>query len=442
MSRDGRFSTALREDARKQIEQLGEADIVVGIPCYYSDTTVAHVITQVAEGLERHHPDRKALIIIADGGSTDDTREVARSAQEHYFNLDIIVTIYRGMPGKGSALRAVFEASRFLRAKAVAVFDSDLKSISHGWVKNILGPVLDDGYDFVAPDYSRYKLDGTITNTIAYNLTRALYGVNIRQPIGGDFGISLPLVKYYLEQEEVWESDIAKFGVDIWMTTTAITGGFRLCQARLGAKIHGEKDPAADLGPMFREVVGTIFALMERNAPFWKKVGQTVTPPALGEAIGLEPEAFAIDRQQLIDYFRIGYRNFGSVWKNIITAEDFRIVEALARSRSRKRFGLPVETWVRIVYSYAVHCLAAERQRMKIIDTMIPLYNARVASLVGELENMSQEEAEAYYDSQAKVFEHLKPYLLDIWSKKDHEPAADPMGDKRERVETLLDTMP
>lgn len=29
----------------------------------------------------------------------------------------------------------------------------------------------------------RYKLDSTITNTIAYNLTRALYGRKIRLPI-------------------------------------------------------------------------------------------------------------------------------------------------------------------------------------------------------------------------------------------------------------------
>lgn len=423
MSRDGRFSTALREDARKQIEQLGTADIVIGIPCYYSDTSVAHVITQVADGLERHYPDKKALILIADGGSTDDTREVARSVQEHDFNLDIIVTIYRGVPGKGSALRAVFEASRFLRARAVAVFDSDLRSISHGWVRNTLEPIF-AGYDFVAPDYSRYKMDGTITNTIAYNLTRALYGVNIRQPIGGDFGLSLPMVRHYLDQEDVWESDIARFGVDIWMTTTAITGGFKLCQAKLGAKIHGEKDPAADLGPMFREVVGTIFALMAKNASFWSKTGKTVTPPLLGEATGQPPEAFAVDQQQLVEYFKTGFRNFGVVWKNIIEPEDFRIVEALAKGRSKKRLSLPVETWVRIVYRYAAYCCTAERQRMKIIDTMIPLYNARVASLVGELENMGQEEAEAYYDGQARVFERMKPYLLGIWPGNASESAA------------------
>jgi hypothetical protein len=178
------------------------------------------------------------------------------------------VTVYRGVPGKGSGLRAVFEVAQFLKAKAAAVFDSDLISITPEWVRNTLEPIF-QGYDYAAPDYNRYKFDGTITNTIAYNLTRTLYGYRIRQPIGGDFGLSLPLIKYYLDQD-VWESDVAKFGIDIWMTTTAVVGGFNICQSRLGVKIHGEKDPSADLGPMFRQVVGTTFQLMERYEDYWR----------------------------------------------------------------------------------------------------------------------------------------------------------------------------
>ena len=44
MSRTVRFSTAMRDYARRQIEHLGNADIVVGIPAYYSDESLAHVI--------------------------------------------------------------------------------------------------------------------------------------------------------------------------------------------------------------------------------------------------------------------------------------------------------------------------------------------------------------------------------------------------------------
>jgi len=420
MSRTGRFSTALRDYARRQIEHLGNVDIVVGIPAYYSDESLAHVIKMVAEGLNHFYHDKKALIIIADGGSTDDTREVAQSVEEHYFNIEILVTIYRGLPGKGSAFRAIFEAAKYLRASAVALFDSDLKSIKTGWVRNILEPVF-DGYDFVAPDYSRYKFDGTITNTIAYNLTRALYGVNIRQPIGGDFGMSTAMVSHCLNQD-VWDSDIAKFGVDIWLTITAITGGFRICQTRLGAKIHGEKDPAADLGPMFREVVGTFFSLLDKDRSYLEKVHETINTPVYGETVGEAPAPFDVNLEKLVEYFRLGLKNFGPVWANIIEEEDFAIVKKLALVRNLKNFNLPTETWVRIVYRYAAYFCKAERQRIKILDTLIPLYNARVASLILILQEKDQAEAEEFYDRQAKGFESMRGYLIDLLHNHDPLP--------------------
>lgn len=85
------------------------------------------------------------------------------------------------------------------------------------------------------PYYLRHKYDGTITNSLAYPLTRALYGQRIRQPIGGEFGFSGALAAHYLDQH-VWESEVARFGIDIWMTTEAIACGARVCQSFLGAK--------------------------------------------------------------------------------------------------------------------------------------------------------------------------------------------------------------
>ena len=167
-----------------------------------------------------------------------------------------------GTGGKGAALRTIFEMAAALDVEALVVVDSDLRSIVPEWIELLAGPILKGGYDFVAPLYARYKFDGTITNTVTYPLTRALYGHRIRQPIGGDFGVSGDLVRHYLELDD-WTDDISKFGIDIWMTTSALAGGFAVCQTRLGAKIHDPKDPGADLGPMFRQVVGTILRLAD-----------------------------------------------------------------------------------------------------------------------------------------------------------------------------------
>lgn len=412
-----RFFTSLRDDAQNAIEHIGSVDIVVGIPAFWSMESIEHVTRTVISGLEKYYPDKRALILIADGGSTDDTREVAAKVVADAFNIHVLVSIYRGIGGKGSAIRAIFEAAKFLRAGAVALFDSDLKSITPEWVKNVLEPVA-EGYDFVAPDYLRHKFDGTITNTIAYNLTRALYGHKIRQPIGGDFGISAKLVGHYLA-EDIWETDIARFGIDIWLTTLALVSGFKVCQTRLGVKIHGEKDPAADLGPMFRQVVGTIFTLMEFYKEQWHHTAEAKEVEFYGEVPDEEPPHMEIDKAALIEYFKLGYANFATLWKEQIGEEAFDAITALAAHKEGEPFHMPTETWVRIVYRYAILFHNTQRQRFKILDTLIPLYYARVASLVEILAEKSSHEAEAYYEEQALVFEQEKHILIGGWNHDD-----------------------
>ena len=78
--------------------------------------------------------------------------------------------------------------------------DSDLRSITPEWIELLLGPVLEHGFDYVAPLYLRHKYDGTITNSIVYPLTRSLYGREVRQPIGGEFGFSGRLASHYLRR--------------------------------------------------------------------------------------------------------------------------------------------------------------------------------------------------------------------------------------------------
>jgi len=75
------YDTALRAYTSKRVEEIESADILVGIPCYNNDNTIEHVIQMVTHGLTTHYKDKRSVILIADGGSTDDTREVAKEFQ-------------------------------------------------------------------------------------------------------------------------------------------------------------------------------------------------------------------------------------------------------------------------------------------------------------------------------------------------------------------------
>ncbi len=407
-----KYLTALRDGVRNRVELIEKADLVVGIPCYNNQNTIGHVIRQVSAGLHKYFPGQRSLIIISDGGSVDDSREEAESVEVSPFQ-ELLVTIYRGVPGKGSALRAVLEAARFLQARACVVVDSDLRSINHQWIKNLLDPILSENYQFVAPYYKRFKLDGTITNNVVYETTRALYGKRVRQPIGGDFAFSSDVVNELYDQD-VWDTDVGRFGIDIWLTTMALVRGFQVCQARLGAKIHDPKDPSHSLGPMFRQVVATMFSLMEQYQPFWVDVKGSQPVPILGEEIDIEPEPFPVDIPALIERFRNGYQQLGSLWQEILSADSFREVQRLAKDG--QPFHLGERSWPHFIYDAAAMYHCWPRNRFKLVELLTPLYYARVASNAMAIEDMTNLQAEEEIERQAAIFEEEKPYLLERWA--------------------------
>ncbi len=403
--------TSLRDDTRKNLEKIGDVDIIVGIPCYGNEKTIRNVIENVGEGLKKYYKGEKSLIFISDGGSLDDTREEAEAAAVPS-SIDKIVTIYRGVAGKGSAFRCVFEAASLLGVKGCAVFDSDLISITPEWVKRLLEPVLKDNFEYVTPGYKRDKNDGTITNNIVYPMTRMLYGLNIRQPIGGDFGFSGKLAKTFKEEEDVWNTDIAKFGIDIWMTTTAIVRGKKICKSDMGAKIHEPKEPGANLRLMFIQVVWTLFTQMIKYEDKWLKISKTKKVKTYNIDEGIPPEPVEVSSEPLLKELEDGFKHFGRLWEEITSNGTFKDLKRCVKS---SKIHLPANVWTRVIYDFASVFRRWERNRHKLVNLLIPLYLGRVGTFIGEVEELSNEEAEEKVVEQAKIFEEMKDYLIKRW---------------------------
>jgi hypothetical protein len=451
--------TALTPAIRDEIERLGRADIMVGIPSFKNALTIGYVVRAAQAGLVQYFPDLNPVVVNSDAGSPDGTgRVVVETEPPEYIEQILLVRptskLKRvsltypeidGVGGKGAALRTIFEIADALHVQALVVVDSDLRSIVPEWIELLAGPILKGGYDFVAPLYARYKYDGTITNTVTYPLTRALYGHRIRQPIGGDFGVSGDLVRHYLELDD-WTSDISKFGIDIWMTTSALAGGFAVCQTRLGAKIHDPKDPGSDLGPMFRQVVGTILRLAERYADQWLPIRGSHDVPAYGFERIIEPPPLEVNTLRLLSEFHAGSLTLADTWAGMLAPDTAETVMELAADAgrlgdaARSRLGLggdvssttattlemadavaafhfPDDVWARVVYDLVV----AARQPRAPIETMVaalvPIYFGRVGSFVIENRTVTTDQAEERVERQAREFELLKPYLVSRWNE-------------------------
>ena len=415
-------STPLTAETEAQVAQLAETDILVGIPSFNNVETIGHVVRAVSAGLAKYFPDARSVLVNSDGGSTDGTQQVVAQAVVDLKTLFVgdqqsplhkIITPYHGIPGKGSAFRTIFEIARRLRAKACAVVDSDLRSITPEWLELLISPVLDQGHDYVAPYYLRHKYDGTITNSIVYPLTRTLYGHRIRQPIGGDFGFSGYLAQHYLDKH-VWESEVARFGIDIWMTTEAIASGARVCQSFLGAKIHNPKDPAADLSAMLVQVLGAVFALMEEHYSVWSKLEGSKPVNLFGfqYEVGVEPVNVNVDR--MISSFRQGLSDLSSIWEQILSAETLAGLRPLGTC-ALQEFRIVDSLWARIVYDAAISYHKGVMPREHLLKAFTPLYLGRTASFVLDTQGLTSAEAEGRIEMLCHAFEKDKSYLVSRW---------------------------
>ena len=404
------MTSALDDRMTSALDRVGTADVLVGIPSYRNAATIGHVVRSVVQGLRASFSHMRAVVVNADGGSNDGTPDAVREALGDHAG---IVGAYVGPPGKGSAFHAIFEAAADLGVTACAVVDSDLRSITPEWIERLLGPVVSGDAEYVTPLYARHKHDGTITNTIAYPLTRALYGARVRQPIGGEFGFSGDLARAFLEGGalggNVWDTDVARFGIDVYMTTTALVRGASVAQAYLGAKVHDPKDPGADLGPMFRQVVGTAFRLAAANAASWRDVRGSRDARVIGEVGSVEPEPVNADAALLQRKFRDGEREHGATWD----------VALSAASRDAARRGrLDPAAWAAIVYDLLLASARKPERTAAYVDSLVPLYYGRVARFIDDASELSSAESETLVEEQALAFEQAKPSLVGRWPSR------------------------
>ena len=399
-----------------EIRRIGRADIMVGIPSYRSAGTIGYVVRAAHAWIVQYFPELRPVLVNADADSPDGTQRVVVETeppdyveqillvrpQNRLTRVTLTYPTVDGVSGKGAAIRSMLEIAAALRVQALVLVDADLRSIMPEWIELLAGPILKGGFDFVAPLYVRHRFDGTITNQIAYPLTRALYGYRLRQPIGGDVGLSGDLVRRLLSADG-WTDDVSRFGIDIWMTTTALTGGYAISQARLGVKVHDPKDPAADLRPMFRQVVSTLLRETVRHSDAWLGTTGSHDVPSYGFERRGDPPAIDVDPDPLAERF----------------AED----AALLADEWREVFGFAVaagdvdeRTWSRVVYA-AVLAVAAGQPVERVVDALEPIHFGRLATFIRAARAGTDEDAEALIERGAVAFEEEKAAFVDAWTR-------------------------
>ena len=409
------FDSALEDVVLRRVERIARTDIIVGIPSYRNARTIGRVARAASKGLQTYFPETRAVLVNADGGSSDDTGEIVESISvgSHVEKLSFV---YRGLLGKGTGVRGILEITERLGAKVCVILEPDIMSVTPRWIRELAQPILDGGFDLVAPLYQESIPLAAVNDIIVYPLTRLLYGGDCRKPLGANLAMSGDLAGDMC-QHDVWETDIARYGVDVWLTTAALTEGQRLCQTQLGTRRLSGKEDSSTRNPRFLQLVGTLFRMMGVYRRQWqegRKHGSiSIINRATKTTAPLEQDE-EVDVEAFVASVRSGDQEHGWAWRSALRPDDYAAVrEILSHTPAHWRF--PLDTWARIVIDFAVVYNRGESDPDKIAQALLPLYYARMIDFMYATEGKNALEIEEIIQAQAKAFFDHRDYLLERW---------------------------
>lgn len=390
-------------------KNLSVADLIIGIPSYNEADNIGFVTRVCDEGIQKYFPDCRSAIINVDNNSPDDTRGAFLNAETTV--PKIYISTPSGIKGKGNNFFNLFCEAKKMGAKTIVVVDADLRSVTPEWIRDLAMPIM-DRYDFVTPLYSRNEYDGTITNTICYPLILGLLSKDIRQPIGGEFGFSGKYVDYILSQP--WHETTRQYGIDIFMTLNAILGGFEICKVGLGAKIH--KPSAPKLGPMFTQVVDTLFKTLISNKSHWfSSNGGVKELPLHGKVEFSQPQSLSVDYKEMKATAQCGF----SISQEILASTlEPSVYEKLALMYKKGKIDIGINLWARIVYDF-LYAYEFDSNNANLVEALKPLYFGRVISFIRKTLDMDYISSENEIQRQARHFYKMRSGLIRKYSKKE-----------------------
>jgi len=419
---DGNFLT---DDFLRQLINVGEVDILVGLPTHNNAKTVDSIVQTIRTGILSTFPRERAVIINADGGSHDGTPELitslsiddVRRASSVYAlrTLHVISTKYASTPHSGVALRTILAAAELLRAKACVVISPESENITPEWIPDLIRPAYHDGFDLVCPTYRRHKFDGILMTNLLFPMVRALYGVRIREAYMSEFGFSGRFGSQFFGHNR-WNEAAGEDGIELRFTLAAVTGGFRICQSFLGEKNPVERR-AADLVPTLRQSVGALFSALEPDFQMWSGVSGSHEVPTTGSDQQLILDPLRVNRKRLRDMFVRGVSELESVFQSILSPSTLGELKRIAGLEEEFRY--PAELWVKTVYEFAAAYRKSVINRDHIIQALAPLFRGRVYTFVVENRNGSANDVANNIEALCLEFERLKPYLLEMWKSKE-----------------------
>ncbi len=404
---------AIPQPALEQVKRLQGADLILGILGAGGNgrSVPAGSIRAAVEALP--HPPR-TLLVLNDG-----------DAAPHLENQEPFPVLFCRLsdpwaPGVlpqnvFDAYLTIFGVSGRIEARACAVIASDLDAITPQRIDALIRPLLETGFDLVAPRYPRHKWEGLLNRSIFSPLNQALYGKRIQNPMGPDLGLSGKLMRSLFAFAEGGRPASSHPLASI--VSGAVRGNFQICEAHLGARRQPPPD-WINLGSLLAQVLGPVFFDIERNAPVWQRIRGTQAVPVFGDAEPAPEESGPVDAQRLLESFQLGAVNLQDIWSVVLPPTTLLEIRKLSRLAPAE-FRMPDELWVSVVYDFALAHHVRSINRDHLLRSFTPLYLGWIGSYARQVETADAAAVDLRLERLGRAFEAAKPYLMSRWRWPD-----------------------
>jgi hypothetical protein len=412
--------SALSDALLRQLMAVGQVDILVGLPTLNNAATVTDIVRAVHVAFNRDFPRLRTVMINSDGGSTDGTQELVRGAtltesdmvqtSHSLRTLHRVLAPYHGLPGKHTALRAIFAAAELAQAKVLVVLDPSGPTTTPERVTELIVPVNRAEAEFVAPRYRRHPRDGVLVTQLVRPFVRAIYGVGLDEPLGVEFACSGQFASHCLEQD-IWSHEAARFAIDLWLRTEAVATGVSVAQ--IWRPATSAAGPRATLREAVQQIELSLVECLRAHHSFWTASDGIVDLPNFGTDTGPVPDPPTWDVAALAEQARRDLLAISPVLTEVLEPETVsRVVEDI----SRDEWSVDDVLWVKVVYAFAAAMRRSRTGSEHLAAMFVPLYLWRAAAFMARTAPEQVSTVQQRLDALCETFLRLKPVLVNRWS--------------------------
>jgi len=407
-------TTNLDDLTRQQLSQLQSVDIVIGIPSHRNSRTIGEVLRAVSRGIAEQFPDMHVLLLNADGGSSDNTTYLVMDSPMPE-NVSKITTTYIGIMGKGTAVRAILEACAITHARVCLVLDARIPGIQPEWIGRLIRPVL-EGNDLAIGAYERSPYAAAFNDNVVYPFIKAFLNADLRNPLPLEFCLAGDYAAE-LATQDVWETDVAKFGVNMYVALEALIMQRRILQIELGYRGDPSGEPGTMADPRLLHTISTLFRFLTTYHRQWAAQMPELHIPVVKSELQADDLACSDCVPLLRAALKEGARAYQREWKQILTEKDLSAIKKMCDA-PLSEYHFPLDLWTRVLLRSAFVYNCGEGDPDKIAEAFLPLYYGRAASYIQDTLAMPREAREQEAERIAQAVQDAKPAFTALWQER------------------------